>query len=132
MKLYAPELSFRGARNYVHSTDLYEHLLAGLTGAGIGPVDGPMMLTIRRKIAAQPEFHFFPAGDAREGASADFLVTARSQEIRGVIRESIRPVLQQREYDERPIWNAATITDDTVTITRADLSEGGKYFAAGK
>ena len=28
-----------------------------------------------------------------------------------------------------PIPLKATITDDTVTITRADLSEGGKYFA---
>jgi len=82
---------------------------------GIGPVDGRVMLKIRRKITAQPEFHFLTAGDDREGASADFLVTARARQVRGVIRESPRPVLLRRDYDERAIWDAAGISNGVIT-----------------
>jgi hypothetical protein len=115
VKLYAPELSFRGTRNYIHSTDLYEHLLAGSVAAGVGGVDGPIVLKFRRRIASQPEYAFQVAGDETSGASSEFVLTIGGEPVRGVIRESGRPVDRRREYDERSIWDAAAVSGNTIT-----------------
>src|SRR5215472_7505515 len=82
---HSPSVAFRAARKYVHSTTLYEELLAGAKAAGLD-VDGPIELTVRRKMTTQPEFHYSAApADIAADAPATFSLQAEGVRWHGVV-----------------------------------------------
>lgn len=119
MTCWEPELEFRATRDYLHSTDLYEALLCGCAETvGSGP-DGKVSLVIRRRLHRQPRFVFADRAARRShDAVADFSVEAGDTTHHGWIEATDRPVIARKAYDERPIWEAASVQGDRVELVR--------------
>ena len=117
-RVYVPVLSFRAARNYLHSTDLYPELIAGAAISG-WQVDGPIDIRFNRRISTQAAFHFGGSSEESEESEA---VTARfslgvgQETVVGRILATKQPVTGRRPYDERPIW-----TNERVRQTKSWL-----------
>lgn len=112
--IHAPTVTFRGSRNYVHSTTLYEELLVGANS--IGPViDGPIQLKLRRLLTNQPEFRYAQTLNALPAdAPVIFSIEIASVSWRGVVVERDAPVLDRKPYDEQPIWQLAKMEGQAV------------------
>lgn len=115
--IHAPIFKFRGARNYVHSTDLYEELMLGVAAAGLPPADGAVELKLRLPITTQPELHFL-AGDSLGPASAgSFALTIAGRPFSGLIVATDRPVSERKTYDEGAIWSRSRIEDRCIALS---------------
>src|SRR5437016_2072823 len=68
-RIHAPVLSFRGTRNYLHSTDLYPELIAGAAVCG-WQADGAIDIRFKHRITTQVAFHFDGSADIEESAAA--------------------------------------------------------------
>ncbi len=75
--VHIPPAALRGTRDYVHSTDLYEEIMAGAAAAGLA-FAGPIDLKIAGKITRQPAYRFFPA-DAADNTGASAICRFRSR-----------------------------------------------------
>jgi hypothetical protein len=105
--VHCPTVTFRAARKYVHSTTLYEELIAGAKAAGLA-VDGPVGLTVRRLVTTQPEFRYALAPtDLAVDAPAVFSFEAGGVRWHGVAVGREEPVIGRSPYDETPIWQHA-------------------------
>ncbi|PWT82554.1 MAG: hypothetical protein C5B58_08045 [Acidobacteria bacterium] len=92
---------------------MYMELLAGAEAAGLSPIEGIVILGIRRWIRTQPEFHF----DVQpENAPATFQLGTRTGVVSGAIVASDRPVVGRNPYDESPIWRMARIDGNRAEI----------------
>jgi hypothetical protein len=111
-------MSFRGSRSYLHSTDLYETLLRACKESGLGTVDGPISLKIRRKLERQPRFELYEPDEEPmlAGCSAEFTAAVAGRTVVGSARESDRPVTQRTRYNETLIWDRASIAGETITL----------------
>jgi hypothetical protein len=105
--VHAPKVAFLASRNYVHSTDLYQELMAGARALGFD-IDGPIELRIRRLITNQPEFHY---AQSSKGLPSDspgvFSLSASGILWHGVIFERDAPVVHRKPYDEMELWTHA-------------------------
>ena len=103
---YAPEMAFRGRRNYVHSTDLYAAILDGFSHLGLGMPDGPVEINLRRPVVTQPVICYASRADGHRVAEAvaDFELNIATSVMGGWVVESGRPVVTRKTYDERVIW----------------------------
>jgi hypothetical protein len=120
VKVYAPDIAYRGTRSYVHSTDLYEEILTGCEHAGLGTADGPLALRFRRALRVQPDICFLTPGDDRGAdAAGEFFLTIAGQQVIGMVRPTRRPMTRHKPYDERPIWERATLSGDTIVLREA-------------
>jgi hypothetical protein len=117
-RIHAPVLSFRGARNYLHSTDLYPELIAGAAACG-WQVDGAVDIRFIRRTATQVAFHFDDRAEIEEGAAvvARFTVGVGDETVAGRIVATHLPVTDRRPYDESPIWNVAQIGDRSISVS---------------
>jgi len=108
---------FKGARHYLHSTDLYPELIAGAAACG-WRVDGTIDIRFKRSIATQPIFHFDGSvgGAESAAAAAEFTLGVGKETVVGRIVGSDRPVTGRKTYDERGIWNLANIADRSVCL----------------
>lgn len=124
MKVHAPDMAFRGTRTYLHSTDLYEAILAGCEVTDLGTADGRLFLKIRKTLTCQPELCFLAPGETGDpaGAGADFIVTVGGYPVAGFVRETGRPVTRRKEYDERSIWDCASVSGMTITVRKPSLA----------
>lgn len=113
---HSPVATFRGARDYVHSTDLYEEIVAGAQAAGV-VVEGPIDLRIRGRITHRPIYAFAPCADAPD-RHAPATCTYRSGTARwGVtIRESEEPVSARKPYDESPASRFSRIDGRSIEL----------------
>ena len=117
--VHAPPMAFRAARNYVHSTDLYPAVLDGARTLGLGVVDGPVRLTMRRLITAQPELRYgvkVGEGEREPDAAGDFSLGIGLRQVDGVILPTDLPVAARKPYDETPIWEAARIEGRRIAL----------------
>jgi hypothetical protein len=114
--VHAPTLDFRGTRNYIHSTDLYEELIAGAASAGLPPIDGNVELRFRNPIITQPEFHFGDDVATSHGAAGSFTLGITDRTLSGQIVASDRPVSGRKSYEESRIWTHAQMDDQRVEI----------------
>jgi hypothetical protein len=116
MKIHAPQIAFRGTRTYLHSTDLYEEILAGSAFTGLGKPDGPLTMKMRRTLVLQPELCYLEPDEDVDVAAAptEFVVTVAGRGVRGIVRETIGAVTRRKGYDERPIWEVARLWGQTV------------------
>src|SRR4051812_6322440 len=92
-RVYAPVLSFRGARNYLHSTNVYPELIAGAAACG-WQVDGAIDIRFKRRFTTQVEFHFDGSAEIEESAAvgARFTVGVGEETVVGRILATEVPV----------------------------------------
>ena len=114
--LHAPPATLRGTRDYVHSTDLYEEILAGAAGAGIA-IAGPIDLRITGKITRQPVYRF----QAAEGADVSRTAAIcrfrwREESWICAVAERGEPVTARKPYDESPAARLGQIDDRMIAI----------------
>jgi hypothetical protein len=111
-------MAYRGARTYVHSTDLYIELMAAAKTLGLA-LDGPVDLRFKRAITTQVEFHFDGEVEAAEAGAAAvrFAIAAGDRTVFGRIVASDQPVTGRKPYDERRIWDVAQIEQRSVTLS---------------
>ncbi|MEQ8228965.1 MAG: hypothetical protein RIA64_12840 [Rhodospirillales bacterium] len=116
----SPEFPAREGRNYLHTTDMYDFLIAGLAEIGRPPADGPISLLIRKKMFQQADFLY--AEDPQElagleDAPTQFTVTSGGQLLTGCLRLTDRPVERPEPYDETRIRAAAEIEGNSIWAT---------------
>jgi hypothetical protein len=119
--VYAPPMAFRATRDYMHSTDLYPAILEGASALGLGVVDGPVHLAIRRLISRQPVFHYGDPAVPRDAGTAagDFSLGIGDRVIEGVILQGAIPVAARKAYDETSIWREARIDGHRLSLSAA-------------
>jgi hypothetical protein len=114
--VHTPDMKFRAARNYVHSTDLYEELLRGAEAAGLD-IDGKIELKMRRLLRKQPEFRYVRSPEnLSKDAPVEFSLSAAGVLWRGTVCERDAPVVNRKSYDEAPIWMHAVPEGRTVRL----------------
>ncbi|MCC8980665.1 hypothetical protein [Bradyrhizobium acaciae] len=112
--LFEPAAAFRGSRDYVHSTDIYEEILAGARYHGI-PLDCGFDLRILRKICCRPVYSFIKDGDVDTAdAAAIALLPGSSWQVK--ITETAEPVLARKSYDEQKIFSASRIAGSRISL----------------
>lgn len=110
---------FRAQRNYIHTTDIYDFLLAGAEETGLGRVDGPVSIIIRKILRNHLEIHYLEPGDPLqkpENAVIDFTISIDGREIPGWFAETAAPVEERAAYDETPLWELTTIDGQAIRI----------------
>jgi hypothetical protein len=115
---YRLDIAFRGPRNYLHSTDLYEEIVGTCDRFGRRIVDGPIVLKMRRRLTFQLEASLYEPGEKTDlaEAGAEFVVATANGTIYGAIRETTTPTVQRKPYDETPIWDRAILDGDTIAL----------------
>jgi len=102
---HLPPAAFRGTRDYVHSTDIYEEILSGARSMGLVAA-GPVDLRMRSRISRQPAYHFRPrnvTAASHAAGSADIILGGEPWSID--IVETANPVTAHKPYDEDPVWS---------------------------
>jgi hypothetical protein len=114
--IHRPDVTFRAARNYVHSTDLYEELLRGAAAIGAVP-DGPVELKFRRLLTNQPAFHYARSlSDLPANAPVVFSLAVAGEMHHGAVVDRNTPVSDRRPYDEAPIWKCAVHQGQAIEV----------------
>ena len=115
--VHAPEATYRGTRNYVHSTDVYEEILAGARAGGL-MVEGPFDLRMRKRIKHTPIYHFAPAeeGESDVQAAATCAFRSGGKDWRVLVSEGGVPVTSRKPYDEAPVWSQARHEEKAVAL----------------
>jgi hypothetical protein len=119
LKTYHPSCRFRGERNYLHSTDLYASLLAGLESSGFGPATGGLRLTMRRVLRNAVATHYQKLDEkpvVPQDSPIEFMVEAQAGRVAGWMSETDRAVTARSPYDEVTIRSLAVIEDDSIRM----------------
>jgi hypothetical protein len=95
-------LPFRGARNYIHSTDLFP-ALTGLAQERFSPAAFVESLVLRRPAGHQVRARFVKDPEA----FGTFRIHHGSEQIRGWLVETDTPVLDRVPFDEETAMNSA-------------------------
>jgi hypothetical protein len=112
---FSPPAAFRGTRDYVHSTDIYEAIDWGARAAGFPP-NGDIDLRMHAKIVNRPEYRFSPdPRDAAAGAATARMVLGGAQWW-VEIAETGEPVSRRKSYDESAIWDAAVLAGNAISL----------------
>ncbi len=106
--MYEPEARLRGMRDYVHSTDLYEEIVAGAAQADLY-FSGPLEFRIRAKVTHRPRYEFQPLGDAVGANVATCTFTSGSEAWVAVVSETDQLVVERKPYDEGPAAQFSTV-----------------------
>lgn len=114
---HRPAAAFRGAREYVHSTDLYEEIVSGAAGAGLA-FEGPIELRIRARLTRSPVYAFAPGTQAPDRhASATCTFRSGATQWAVAVTESAVPVTARRPYDESPATRCSRVEGTTIRLT---------------
>lgn len=117
--VHEPVAEFRGARDYVHSTDLYDEIVRGAEALGLN-FAGPVDLRIKARITRQPRYRFSredalsPVADA-VAAQCRFHDGGRPWVV--LVSEGVTPVIGRKPYDEGPAARHGSITGRTARLT---------------
>lgn len=106
--IHMPPAALRGSRDYVHSTDLYEEIIAAVATAGLS-FEAPIDLRIRAKITNRPRYEIVPVGVAVGDAAAICTFTSGGQEYMAVVTETNEAVTARKHYDESPAVQFSTV-----------------------
>jgi len=113
--VHMPPAALRGSRDYVHSTDLYEEIVAGVAAAGLS-FEAPIDLRIRAKVINRPRYAIIPAGAMVGEAVATCAFTSGGQEYLAVVTETDELVTARKPYDEGPAARFSTIEGRTARL----------------
>ena len=114
--IYLPQVAFRGTRNYVHSTTMYEQLIHGARSLGL-QIGGPLDMRVSQLIRKQPRFLFTRdeiPGSAEQAAIISF--HAGENRWSCVISERDENVEQSEIYNEGPIREKAVVEGPTIRL----------------
>jgi hypothetical protein len=114
--VHFPEALLRGGRDYVHSTDIYDQIMAGAAAAGLAP-SGPFDLRIRAKIVRRPRYVFHAGEVSERTAAAQARFSSEGAPWTVLVQEAGEPVVGRRDYDESPAARAAVISDRRAAIS---------------
>ena len=114
---YEPVTSFRGQRDYVHSTDIYEEIVAGAHSRRLVP-SGKIDLHIRRKISHRPIYRFTHQALAGAEASAYSRIELNGSEWLVEVIETPQLVTSSRVYDEQRIFDASFIEQKSISLRK--------------
>lgn len=106
--IHEPPAVFRGSRDYVHSTDIYEEIVAGAALANLG-FEGPVDLRIRAKIMCRPRYVYFPAGDPVAEAAVTCAFRSGGMAYVAAVTETANPVVARKDYDESSVTRISKI-----------------------
>ena len=112
---YFPEIALRGDRNYVHSTDIYEEVIAGTRAADLA-FTGPIDFRMRVKIARRPRFSFFPGAGDLADTSATCRFCSSGRIWTAAVTPSDEKVRARKEYDEEPVALLSTIQGNVANL----------------
>jgi hypothetical protein len=117
---YAPVMMFKGARHYLHSTDVYPELIAGAAACG-WRIDGAIDIRFKKPLMTQPTFHFDGAVEVAESAAAParFGFGVGGNTVFGRIEATGMPVTGRKAYDERTLWDSARIVGRSISQSGA-------------
>jgi hypothetical protein len=99
--VFEPEACLRGTRDYVHSTDLYEEIVARATRAGLR-LSGPLDFRIRAKVTHRPRYLYQRADQPVPANAATCTFMNGSEAWVAVVTETDQPVTERKPYDEGP------------------------------
>jgi hypothetical protein len=112
--LFEPAAAFRGPRDYVHSTDIYEEIMAGARYHGVA-LDCGLDLKILNRICYRPVYSFVRDGDVDTAdAAAIALLPGSPWQVK--IIETTEPVVARKSYDEQKIFNASRIAGNRISL----------------
>jgi len=115
---YSPPAAFRGGRDYIHSTDIYQQIIDGALSNGWS-IGGPMDLRINRKMTRQVVYRYSSAPSAAaKSAGAVGLIELNGKTWHVELQDSGDPVGDVKRYDEAQIWNSAELGDLEVSLDR--------------
>jgi hypothetical protein len=112
---HEPAAAFRGSRDYIHSTDIYEEIIAGANVMGLVP-SGQIGLQIRRKIVRRPIYLFSRRAlpEEKDAAYANIGLSGSEWLVRVV--DTAQPVEATKTYDEQRIFEASFIDEKAVFL----------------
>jgi hypothetical protein len=114
----SPSAAYRGVRGYVHSTDLYQEVLAGAEEAGLA-VSGPLTFRLRRRITNVPRYHFSASTPVSlDAAALCSFVAAGTTWFVSVVETDV-PVTARRPYDESSARERCVIEGRSARLTAA-------------
>lgn len=122
MKIHRPELTFKGARRYVHGTSLYTEILNGAVCANIGTPDGRLRIDLHRQLHHQADFVYLDDGEktkAPDDAVAAFSLAIGDAIVSGWVAPAGDAVQTSLPYDENKILTRAEISDHTISLSNA-------------
>jgi hypothetical protein len=111
---HEPPAAFRGSRDYVHSTDIYEEMVSGANLANLRP-SGRIDLHIRRKILSRPIYQFTREAFAGEDPAYARIELSGSEWLVRVISTE-HPVEASKTYDEQRIFDASFIEGNSISL----------------
>lgn len=117
MKVVALTFCFKGERDYLHGTDVYE-AVADLARQHVGENLQRLRLGIHRFLRRQPDLCWSAeaATTRPPEAIADFSAVGVGKSASGWLVESERPVQCRRPYDEEPVRESCAFTDASVSL----------------
>jgi len=116
----ALELSYKGERDYLHGTDMYE-AVAALVRRELGTGALRLKLAMHRLLSTQPDLCWTEQRgevDRPAGAAADFSAAAGDSTVRGWLLASARPVTRRAPHDESRIAAACRVEGDAISVSR--------------
>lgn len=114
--VWTPPAAYRGTRSYIHSTDLYEGVVAGAAAAQVSVV-GAIELRIRALLVDSPRYIF-----SREllpnasGAPAVCFLESDVGPLHVVIEATSEPVTERKQYDETPVATLSRLEGRTAIL----------------
>lgn len=106
--VFKSEVRLRGSRNYVHSTDLYEGIMAGAKAAGLN-FEGPLDFRVRARINHHPRYIYQSLNDAADTGAATCTFTSGGSHWVAIVQETDESVTLRKPYDEGPVARFSTI-----------------------
>lgn len=111
-------LCFKGQRDYLHGTDMYEAVHTVVQGRWKHPCEG-FELSIRRLSKRQPDLYWIegePIPSRPQDAVAAYSIAGTARKAGGWLTESEREVDCRKPFDEDRISRSCRFAGDRVTI----------------
>lgn len=112
------DLCFKGSREYVHGTDMYDAIAGFATSKLHGEISA-LQLGIHRFFSHAPDLVWFGAGQVPErnkSVVANFSMKSGGATHRGWLEDTTRPVACRRPYDEDRIGNMCRFDESRIIL----------------
>jgi len=119
MEIIPVNFRFKGARDYVHGTDMYDQLLPLLMERLTGGTVAALKMTIRGVMRRQGRLLIESEGQGAsrpDGVKAEFCLTRQKHGIFGWLTEDSREILDRYSYDEAPLLALCSVRRNHVAL----------------
>lgn len=113
--IHKPEAVFRGSRDYVHSTDLYDEIAAGAAAGGL-EFRGPIDLRISKRITRAPLYSYIQESATIKGFPAICSFQCGHETWHCQITESKARIEKRRSYKSHDAHNLAEISGKRIAL----------------